>query len=87
MASLTRNQYYSNQDLRNLFSRLGMKAEEVISQEFDDVLKLVERRFRKLSLKCHPDKEKDEEKKKIATEKFQKLNADKNRLKQYLNDL
>lgn len=56
MASLTRNQYYSNQNLRNLFSRLGIEAEEVISQEFDDVLKLVERRFRKASLKCHPDK-------------------------------
>ncbi|WP_425384174.1 hypothetical protein [Wolbachia endosymbiont (group B) of Eupithecia inturbata] len=55
MASLTRNQYYSNQDLQNLFSRLGIKAEEVISQEFDDVLKLVERHFRRASLKCHPD--------------------------------
>ncbi len=59
MASLTRNQYYSNRDLQNLFSRLEIKAEEVISQEFDDILKLVERSFRKLSLKCHPDKEKD----------------------------
>lgn len=59
MASLTRNQYYSNQDLQNLFSRLGIEAEEVISQEFDDILKLVERSFRKLSLKCHSDKEKD----------------------------
>ncbi|MFL3876879.1 hypothetical protein wTkk_000799 [Wolbachia endosymbiont of Trichogramma kaykai] len=56
MASLTRDQHYSNQDLQNLFSRLGIKAEEVISQEFDDVLKLVERHFRRASLKCHPDK-------------------------------
>ncbi|MCX3064650.1 molecular chaperone DnaJ [Wolbachia endosymbiont of Drosophila pseudotakahashii] len=87
MASLTRNQYYSNRDLQNLFSRLEIKAEEVISQEFDDILKLVERSFRKLSLKCHPDKEKDEEKKKIATEKFQKLSADKKELEKHLNAL
>ncbi|RDD35638.1 Chaperone protein DnaJ [Wolbachia endosymbiont of Cylisticus convexus] len=87
MASLTRNQYYNNQDLQNLFSRLGIKAEEVISQEFDDILRLVDRRFRKLSLKCHPDKEKDEEKKKIATEKFQKLSADKKELEKHLNAL
>ncbi|WP_395460296.1 molecular chaperone DnaJ [Wolbachia endosymbiont (group B) of Myelois circumvoluta] len=87
MASLTRNQYYSNQDLRNLFSRLGIKAEEVISQEFDDVLKLVERRFRRASLKCHPDKVVGEKEKKIAEEKFKKLSADKDKLEKYLNDL
>ncbi|WP_264377645.1 molecular chaperone DnaJ [Wolbachia endosymbiont (group B) of Philonthus cognatus] len=87
MASLTRNQYYSNQDLRNLFSRLGIKAEEVISQEFDDVLKLVERRFRKASLKCHPDKVIGEKEKKVAEEKFKKLSADKDKLEQYLNAL
>lgn len=86
MASLTRNQYYSNQDLRNLFSRLGIKAEEV-SQEFDDVLKLVERRFRKASLKCHPDKVIGEKEKKVAEEKFKKLSADKDKLEKYLNDL
>lgn len=87
MSSLTRNQYYSNQDLRNLFSRLGIKAEEVISQEFDDILKLVERRFRKASLKCHPDKVVEEREKKVAEEKFKKLSEDKNKLKQYLNAL
>lgn len=87
MVSLTRNQYYSNQDLRNLFSRLGIKAEEVISQEFDDVLKLVERRFRKVSLKCHPDKVIGEKEKKVAEEKFKKLGADKDKLEQYLNAL
>ncbi|MGL9757731.1 MAG: molecular chaperone DnaJ [Wolbachia sp.] len=87
MASLTRNQYYSNQDLRNLFSRLGIKAEEVISQEFDDVLKLVERRFRKASLKCHPDKVIGEKEKKVAEEKFKELSADKDKLEQYLNAL
>ncbi|WP_264374564.1 MULTISPECIES: molecular chaperone DnaJ [unclassified Wolbachia] len=87
MASLTRNQYYSNQDLQNLFSRLGIKVEEVISQEFDDVLKLVERRFRKASLKCHPDKVIGEKEKKVAEEKFKKLSADKDKLEQYLNAL
>lgn len=87
MASLTRNQYYSNQDLQNLFSRLGIKAEEVISQEFDDVLKLVERHFRRASLKCHPDKVVGEKEKKIAEEKFKKLSADKDKLEKYLNDL
>ncbi|AGJ99049.1 Dnaj domain protein [Wolbachia endosymbiont of Drosophila simulans wNo] len=87
MASLTRNQYYSNQNLRNLFSRLGIEAEEVISQEFDDVLKLVERRFRKASLKCHPDKVIGEKEKKVAEEKFKKLSADKDKLEQYLNAL
>ncbi|WP_353287344.1 molecular chaperone DnaJ [Wolbachia endosymbiont (group B) of Gerris lacustris] len=87
MAGLTRNQYYSNQDLQNLFSRLGIKAEEVISQEFDDVLKLVERRFRRASLKCHPDKVVGEKEKKIAEGEFKKLSADKDRLEQYLNDL
>ncbi|MCA7009887.1 hypothetical protein [Wolbachia endosymbiont of Tribolium confusum] len=87
MASLTRNQYYSDQSLQNLFSRLGIKAEEVISQEFDDILKLVERRFRKASLKCHPDKVVGEKEKKTAEEKFKKLSADKNRLEQYLNAL
>ncbi|WP_353284679.1 hypothetical protein [Wolbachia endosymbiont (group A) of Lasioglossum fulvicorne] len=70
MASLTRNQYYSNRDLQNLFSRLGIKAEEVISQEFDDILKLVGRRFRKLSLKFHPDKAIGEKEKKVAGEEF-----------------
>ncbi|WP_343288629.1 hypothetical protein [Wolbachia endosymbiont of Encarsia formosa] len=84
MASLTRNQYYSNQ---NLFSRLGIKAEELIGQEFDDILKLVERCFRKDSLKCHPDKVVGEKEKKIAEEKFKKLSADKDRLEQYLNAL
>lgn len=80
MASLTRNQYYSNRDLQNLFSRLGIKAEEVISQEFDDILKLVRQRFRKLSLKFHPDKAIGKKKKKVAS-------ADKDRLEEYLNAL
>ncbi|MGL9726102.1 MAG: hypothetical protein ACR5KV_05710 [Wolbachia sp.] len=51
MASLTRNQYYGYQDLQNLLSRLGIKVEEVISQKFDDILKLVERHYKKLALK------------------------------------
>lgn len=85
MASLTRNQYYSNQDLQNLFSRLGIKAEEVISQEFDDILKLVERRYRKLALKFHPDKNKGNEEQ--AKKKFQELTDNKRKLEQHLNAL
>lgn len=85
MASLTRNQYYSNQDLQNLFSRLGIKAEEVISQEFDDILKLVERRYRKLALKFRPDKNKGNEEQ--AKKKFQELTDNKRKLEQHLNAL
>ncbi len=85
MVSLTRNQYYSNRDLQNLFSRLGIKAEEVISQEFDDILKLVERSFRKLALKFHPDKNKGNEEQ--AKKKFQELADNKRKLEQHLNAL
>lgn len=85
MASLTRNQYYSNQDLQNLFSRLGIKVEEVISQEFDDILKLVEWRYRKLALKFHPDKNKGNEEQ--AKKKFQELTDNKRKLEQHLNAL
>jgi hypothetical protein len=76
VASLTRSQYYSNQDLQNLFSKLGIRAEEVISQQFDNILKLVERRFRKLSLKCHPDKVREREKgreRKVAEKSLKNL--------------
>jgi len=82
VASLTRNQYYSNQ---NLFSRLGIKAEEVISQEFDDILKLVERRYKRLALKFHPDKNKGNEEQ--AKKKFQELINNRRELDQYLNNL
>lgn len=44
-------------------------------------------RFRRASLKCHPDKVVGEKEKKIAEEEFKKLSADKDRLEQYLNDL
>ncbi|OCA06401.1 molecular chaperone DnaJ [Wolbachia endosymbiont of Trichogramma pretiosum] len=88
MTILTRDQYCSDQYLQNLFSSLGIKAEEVISHEFDDVLKLVERHFRRASLKCHPDKVvAGEKEKKIAEEKFKKLSADKDELEEYLNYL
>lgn len=84
---LSRYQYYNNKDLRNLFPKLEIEEEEVISHEFDDILKLVERRFRKLSLKYHPDKEEDNDKKKEATKKFQDFNNDKKKLDEYLNVL
>lgn len=77
--------------LLDLFSSLEFDEDtidnKVISHEFDEILNLVGKRFRKLSLKCHPDKESDAAKKKIAEEKFKKLSTDKEKLEKYLNDL
>jgi hypothetical protein len=84
---LSRDQYYRSKDLQNLFSSLGIKAEEVISQEFDGILKLVGRRYRKLSLKYHPDKESDAAKKEIAERNFKQLCKDKETLEDHLNSL
>lgn len=77
--------------LLDLFSSLEFDEDtidnKVISHEFDEILDLVGKRFRKLSLKCHPDKESDAAKKKISEEKFKKLSADKEKLEKYLNNL
>ncbi|WP_341807899.1 molecular chaperone DnaJ [Wolbachia endosymbiont (group E) of Neria commutata] len=77
--------------LLDLFSSLGIDEKtiqkEVISHEFDEILDLVGKRFRTLSRKCHPDKENDAVKKKIAEEEFKKLSADKKKLEESLDNL
>lgn len=77
--------------LLDLFSSLEFDEDtidnKVISHAFDEILDLVGKRFRKLSLKCHPDKESDTAKKKIAEEKFKTLGANKEKLEKCLNAL
>ena len=85
MASLTISQYYDNKNLRNLFSILKIKMEEVIGREFDDILTLVEQSFTELLLKCNPDRNKDNEEQ--AKRNFQELIENREKLQRYLNDL
>ena len=84
-AHLLRSQYYSNKELQDLFSKLNVTPEEIIGNEFDEILKLIGKRYRKLSGKLHPDKNKGREEQ--ATKEFQELNAVKQKLEEYIKAL
>ncbi|WP_369800011.1 DnaJ domain-containing protein [Wolbachia endosymbiont of Ctenocephalides felis wCfeT] len=84
---LDRNRYYCDKRLRDLFSKWKIPEEELIGKEFSKIYGVINKYYRKLALKCHPDKAKSEKEKQILGEKFKELTEEKKRLEQHVQAL